>query len=205
MIRKLPAGTRIYLTKKYHHPLYIRPDHTLGNDTLYVAYDVRSNGVTVIPRGTRVKGDWVTESRPVPVAQLQLTRIFLNPVGQEISADSEVIEDLSGYNRGEVDNVSHLYKINQYRSTSNLIRRIVDVNYYVKTLLDEDINTPYLEIYTKEIPVTLTEDFMPLLFDSSSTESSVSSTSSTISLRTSHYKKNRTHKSSSTCKKCRNV
>jgi hypothetical protein len=161
VIKKIPAGTRIYLTKKYNPVLYIQPDKTLVNDNLYVAYDVKIDGQTVIPKGTRVVGDWVTESSPSIAAQLQLTRIFLSGSGQEIKADSDVIEAVSEYNDREVNNAGYLYKLNQYRATSNITRRIAKFQCKIKTLLDDNRNTIYVEIYTKEIPVTLTTDFVP--------------------------------------------
>jgi len=161
VIKKIPAGTRIYLTKPYNHTLYIQPDKTLVNDNLYVAYDVRVDGQTVIPKGTRVQGDWVTESNPTIAAQLQLTRIYLQGAGQQITADSDVIEAVSEYNNNEINNASYLYKTLQYRATSNITRRIVNFYCKVKTLLDDHRDTLYLEIYTKEIPVTLTSEFIP--------------------------------------------
>ena len=161
MVIKLSAGTRIYLTKKKHHTLYIQPDKTLVNDNLYVAYDVRVNGETVIPKGTRVVGDWVTESIPSIAAQLQIKKIYLQGSGQDINADSDVIEAISGYNNNEVNNAGFLYKINQYRSASNITRRIAKFHCMIRTLLDNNLNTIYLEIYTKEIPVTLITDFVP--------------------------------------------
>ena len=160
-ITKLPAGTRIYLTKKKSHTLYIQPDNTLVNDNLYVAYDVRFDGITVIPKGTRVTGNWVTESRPSIAAQLQLTRIYVHGPGQDIVADSDVIEAINGFNNEEVDNASHVYKLNHYRSTANIVRRIVNVNCSVRVLRDTNLNTLYLEIFTKEIPVIITQDFIP--------------------------------------------
>jgi hypothetical protein len=162
MIKKIPAGTRIYLTKKYNPVLYIQPDKTLVNDNLYVAYDVKINGQVVIPKGTRVLGDWVTESSPTIAAQLQLTKIYLHGSGQDISADSDVIEAISEYNDREVNNTGYLYKINQYHATSNITRRIVKFQCRIKTLLDDNRNTIYLELYTKEIPVILTSDFVAL-------------------------------------------
>ncbi|XWV24633.1 hypothetical protein QJ856_gp1151 [Tupanvirus deep ocean] len=161
VIKKIPAGTRIYLTKKNNHTLYIQPDKTLVNDNLYVAYDVRIDGETIIPKGTRVQGDWVTESTPTIAAQLQITKIFLQSSGQPITADSDVVEAISEYNNNEVNNASYLYKTMQYRATSNITRRIVNFYCKIKTLLDDRRDTIYLEIYTKEIPVTLTSDFVP--------------------------------------------
>ena len=161
MIKKIPAGTRIFLTKKQKDPLYIRPDTTLQNDNLYVAYDVRVNGVTVIPKGTRVVGDWVTESNPTIAAQLQIKRIFLERSGQDLSADSDVIEAITLYNKEEINNANNLTRIARYRSTANVMRRIVDVNCCITTLFDTKLNSIYLEIFTKEIPVTLLHDFIP--------------------------------------------
>lgn len=160
VIKKLSAGTRIYLKKKIPHALYIQPDQVLKNDNLYVAYDVRSNGTTIIPKGTRVIGNWITESKPTIAAQLQITRIYLCGSGQQISADSDVIEATSDYNKKEVNNACHLYKQNQYLATSNITRRIVNSQCKISTLLDNDLDTLYLEISTNEIPVTLTSDFI---------------------------------------------
>lgn len=160
VIKKIPAGTRIYLTKKKAHTLYIQPDKTLQNDSLYVAYDVKINGQTIIPKGTRVTGDWITESNPSIAAQLQINRVYLHGTGQQMLADSDVIEAVSDYNNNEVSNASYLYKQNQYRSTSNITRRVANVLCKVKTLLDNNRDTLYLEIFTKEIPVTLTIDFV---------------------------------------------
>lgn len=161
VIKKLSAGTRIYLTKKKPQELYIQPDKTLVNDNLYVAYDVRVDGITVIPRGTRVVGNWVTESCPSIAAQLQLKKIFLHGDGQDIAADSDVIEATDFYNNNEVGNASHIYKVNHYKSTSNIVRRVANFNCQIKVLNDNNLDTIYLGITTKEIPVTLTSDFIP--------------------------------------------
>lgn len=158
MTQKIPTGTRIYITKKGCPQLCIQPDKTLVNDNLYVAYDVKINGRIVIPKGTRVIGDWVTESSPLS-AQLQITRIFLHGSGQPISADSDILDAVTAYNNCEVDNTGYLHGLKYYRSMSNITRRITKFHCRVKTLLDNNINTIYLEIDTKEIPVTLMEDF----------------------------------------------
>lgn len=160
-IKKIPAGTRIYLTKKKPYPLYLQPDKTLANDNLYIAYDVRIDGQTVIPKGTRVTGDWVTESTPAIGAQFQSNYIYLDRNGQPFFADSDVIEATTDYNKDEVNNAGYLYKQNQYLAKSNIIRRIVNTQCQVKTLLDDNRNSIYLEILTKEIPVTVTSDFLP--------------------------------------------
>lgn len=160
VIKKIPAGTRIYLTKKNSFPLYIRPGKTLINDSLYVMYDVRIEGQLIIPKGTRVLGDWVTESSPCIAAQLQVKRIYLDCEGQDISADSDVIESTTCYNCREVNGTCHLYKQNQYRAESNIVRRIAKIPCQPKVLFDDNRDTIYLEIFTKEIPVTITLDFI---------------------------------------------
>lgn len=164
VINKVPAGTRIYLTKKQPYILYIQPDKVLQNDSLYVAYDVKINGQLVIPRGTRVVGDWITESYPSIGAQLQVTKIYLNGSEQEISADSDVMEVVTDYNNHEIKNTNFLYKQKQFKSTSNIIRRIVKVGHHTRTLFDNKRDILYLEINTKEIPVTLTKDFVAFPF-----------------------------------------
>jgi hypothetical protein len=160
IIKKIPEGTRIYLTKKKPYILYIQPDKTLINDNLYVAYDVRIDGRTIIPKGTRVVGDWVTESFPSIAAQLQVSRIYLQGAERQFIADSDIIETVSNYNNSEVSNANYFHKKNNYASTSNINRRIANVKCCVRTLLDNNPDTPYLEIDTQEIPVTVIQDFI---------------------------------------------
>ncbi len=162
MIKKIPKGGQIYLTKKNPKPLCIQPDKTLINDSLYVKYDVKIDGLLIIPKDTRVVGDWVTESYPVIAAQLQLKQIYLDADGQKIMADSEVYDKLTDFNEKEINNVAYLYKPNQFQSRSKIVRRIVNFNNKTRTLLDNQRNSIYLEIPTVEIPVTLTEDFIAM-------------------------------------------
>ena len=159
-IRTIPAGTRIYLTKKHAPVLSVQPGKLLLNDSLYVLYDVRINGIIVIPRGTRVTGDWVTEITPQIAVQLQITRVHLSGVGQPLIADSEVSTCLSGYSRAEVCNTPFLYNTSRHRGRSNLKRRIAKIHNRTRTLADSKPDTIYLDIDTTEIPVTLIEDFV---------------------------------------------
>lgn len=160
-IKTLPAGTRIYLTKRRNnHVICIQPGSTILNDTMYVKYDVKCDGAIVIPRGTRIVGDWVTESAPTVAAQFQANQIYLHPAGQSIMADSDVIDSKCIYNSAEVSDAAVMYKINRYRSSSNVKRRIVKIGCRVKTLLDNNRKTTYLEISTVEIPIILSSDFV---------------------------------------------
>ena len=160
VINKIPTGTRIYLKKKIPHTLYIQPDKTLVNDNLYVAYDVKIDGQIVIPKGIRVVGDWVTESSPVISAQLQVSKIYLQGSGQQILADSEVYENLCVFNGDEIGNRGYFYKTNQYRSLSNITRRIIKSQLGCRTLMDDRRDSIFIEIPTSEIIVTLTADFV---------------------------------------------
>ena len=162
MIKKISAGTQFYLMKKNSKPLCIQPDKTLINDNLYVKYDVKVDGQIIIPRGTRVVGDWVTESRPTIAAQLQLTQIYLQADGQKIMADSDLYESLTDYNFKEINDADYIYKQKQHQSTSNITRRIVNFDSKTKTLFDNQRNVIYIEIPTSEIIVTLMEDFIAM-------------------------------------------
>lgn len=159
-IKKILAGTCIYLTKKNKQKLYIQPEKTIVNDNLYVAYDVRVDGVTVIPKGTRVVGDWVTESTPVIAAQLQINWIYLSGSGQEIQGDSEMICSLTDYDSREIGCIPFMSKNRQYHSPSNITRRMTTIGLHSKTLLDNRRDMIYLEIDTTEIPIILTKDFL---------------------------------------------
>jgi hypothetical protein len=156
---KVPIGTRIYLTRPRPHNFYIQPDTILLDEFMFVSYDVRIDGRTVIPRGTIIVGDWITESDPCFAAQFQATKIIFRNFGKRISADSEIIESVSAYNNCEVYNSRYLYKTLDYISVANIRRRVVDVQCDVKCLPDHRIDSLYLEICTKEIPLILTRDF----------------------------------------------
>ncbi len=158
MAIKIPAGTRMYLTKKIPHNLYIQPDTTLLGDNLYVAYDVKIDGQIIIPIGIRVQGDWITESNPTVAAQLQVNKIYLSGTGQIVKADSDIYEELTEYNSREVENANHLHETLGYRSTANIYRRIIAVHCKIKVLNDDFLNLLYIEIPTKEIPVTFIAD-----------------------------------------------
>lgn len=165
IIQKVPEGTRIYLRKSHGKPLYMRPNQTITADTLYVAYDVRIDGVTVIPRGTRVQGDWITESTPTFAAQLQIHRIFLELGGQDISADSDVIETITAYNSNEIASLPFVSKVSDHingaKSNQTHRKRIVKYGNRIKALRDTNVDSIYIEIQTREIPVTITRDFIP--------------------------------------------
>lgn len=163
VVIKLPAGTRFYLTKKRSPTICIQPDKSILNDNLYVAYDVKIGDNVIIPRGTRVIGDWITESSPSISAQLQLSRIYLQGSGQSISADSDVIESVNQYNHDEVDSNQYLFRTNLYKANSGITRRIVKYGYNIGALTDNNRDTIYIEINTIEIPMTLIEDFTPQL------------------------------------------
>lgn len=157
----VPAQTKIYLTREPPHEIFLKPDTTLANDSLYVLYDIRlPDGTPIIPRGTRAIGDWVTESSPTISAQLQLTKICLNGESITISADSDVFESLIEYNNTEVNNSNVVQQVLFYQSTANIERRIVKFPCQIRVLLDERLNTEYIQIFAKEVSVTLLADLV---------------------------------------------
>jgi len=164
----VPTGTRIYLTKKTCDPtfaIWIKPDNTLLNDDLFVAYDVKIGPVTALFKGTRVRGNWVTESLPVVAAQFQAKRIYLDATGQDFFADSTPIQKVTLVNPIEVAGATVVFKDGEFRSPSNIPRRIVTVRNKTYALADNLSNIDvaagtYLDISTQEIPVTLTSDLL---------------------------------------------
>lgn len=162
MSSSILKGTQIYLTKNIPgNELSLKVDTTLVDDTLMVLYDVKVGTTIVIPRGAKVMGNWVTESSPSIAAQLQLTKICINGVWTPIHADSNVYETTTVYNRNEIYNSNSVRQQLTYKSTANVIRRIVNVKCHVKVLPDNNIpnlDVVYLNIFTDEIIVTLTEN-----------------------------------------------
>lgn len=160
----IPTGTRIYLTKNTcsaDYTIWIKPDNTLLNDDLFLAYDVKIGSVTALFKGTRVRGNWVTESQPVVAAQFQSQKIYLDATGQDFFADSTPIQKVTLVNPAEVGGATVVFKDGVFRSPSNIPRRIVTVRNKTYVLDDNlrDVNiasATYLDIATKEIPVVLT-------------------------------------------------
>lgn len=160
MVEKIPAGTRIYLTKFDKQVLYIKPDCNIIGDNMYVAYDVRINGQTIIPKGTRVVGDWITETTPCYAAQFQVLEIYISAKAQPFDADSEVFEKVVAYNSNEVNSSAFFYKKPDYKSQANVNRRVAQINSKSKILSNNKLDTLYIEINTKEIPATIMQDFI---------------------------------------------
>lgn len=158
MTIKIFAGTKIYLKKKHPFKLYIKPNKNLFNDTLLVAYDVKHEDKIIIPQNTLVIGNWITETHPTIAAQFQINYLCLNDEKIPIVADSDLYEAISAYNQCEIHSAPYLYKIMDFKSPSNLVRRIVKANCQIKVLFDDNLNSLYIEIPTREIQTTLIED-----------------------------------------------
>jgi hypothetical protein len=163
----VPSGTRIFLTKRRNptYSLFIRPDTTLFNDNLYVAYDVKIGTTTAIRKGTRVTGNWITESTPVVAAQLQVNKIHFNSTPQDFFADSDPVQTVTVVNPAEVGNANAFLKDADSRSSANITRRIVTVRCRTYPLPD-DLNDfdialgTYLNINLREVPVTVVSDLV---------------------------------------------
>jgi hypothetical protein len=163
----VPIGTRLYLTKRKDpsYALYIKPDRVVPNEELFVAYDVKIGTITAIPKGTRVIGNWITESTPVLAAQFQAHTIFLTNKGLEFHADSVPIQTITIVDPAEVGDATLIIKEADYISPARVLRRIVTVRCRTFALLDDispaDIpNGTYLNINTTEIPATVIANFI---------------------------------------------
>jgi hypothetical protein len=166
----IPRGTKIYLTRKQPgsratvtgSELSLKIDRHLPNDILYVLYDVKIGPVVIIPKGTAVLGDWITETVPCPAAQLQLSKIFINGERRDILADSDIFHTITTYNINEVMDANVVQSALIYHSTANITRRIVNVKCRTKVLEEgePDLHILYMNINTREIPVVLLEDFI---------------------------------------------
>lgn len=155
--------TQIYLTKiNPGHELSIKLDTNLLDDTLHTLYDVKVGTNIVIPRGSKVKGNWISETVPVIAVQLQLTSICIDGGWVPIMADSEIFRSTTLYNINEVHNANNIRRLLTFKSTANIIRRVVDVRCQTKVLPDTLLlhdGELYVSIFTDEIQVTLLKDF----------------------------------------------
>ena len=147
---RIPTNTKMYLTNKNKNNLYVKQNTTLININLYVAYDLKINGITIIPKGTRVLGDWITSN----IAQFIVHKIFLKGNGQIMSAESDYYNKLINYDQ----NVSHFYKSRNLIANKN--QRIMKYNYLNQFQFDSQITTNYVEIDQTEITVSFTSDFV---------------------------------------------
>lgn len=155
-----PIGTELYLKRDLSYTLYLKPDVTLKAQPFIVKYDCRINGITVVPRGTQVVGEWISLSVPSTKAYLKLTLICDSGSYRPISAVSGEYTNVALFNSIEVNNVSHLYNIMTEKSSANKIRRIVEISCQTKILVDRNVDSPYIEIPTNEIVVTLDADLV---------------------------------------------
>ena len=162
----LPAGTRFYLTKYANKIMSLAPDDAILSQNMFVAYDVRMGGSTIIPKGTRVVGDWITESAtegvPMSTAQFQAHEIYLQRSAQEILADSDVFQDNTYYNRDELEGSVVVYQCAPVRTRCQIPRRSIQCNCKIKILEDKTPDSQYIVVDTTEVPMTLLEPFIPL-------------------------------------------
>jgi hypothetical protein len=147
--------------------LSIEPNKTLKNYSMYVTYDVINNGQIVIPRDTRVVGDWETENCPEPSAQFITKKIYLDSDPSDLYSTSKIFNAITLYNSEEIFNAPLLYKKNRFNSKvsasnkSMIPRRDVRIGLTLsKTLVDNFIDKVYLDIPTHEIEMTLRDNFV---------------------------------------------
>jgi hypothetical protein len=162
-ISKISADTRLYLTRRPAVKMYIRPDKNIPDNNLYLLYDLRVNGVLVIPNGTRFSGTWITENDPEIAAQLQLDTIYLTAEGQDFIGDSDIFNTITAYTSTEIGDADVIFQKMQKKTASNLVRRHVNYDNKNIILTDNNCDAIFIEIPSAEIPITVTQDFAPFL------------------------------------------
>jgi hypothetical protein len=155
-ISTLKPGTMIYLRRNTPN-LKLSLGEIVDDYELYLAYDLHI-GYRVIPRGTRVKGQWITSGLPNPMSQLIISKIY--PIeqvkqnnrtaeikysnAQEFLADSDFFINIQS---------RPLYKYNRLE----YVRRITSRKPITETFTTQQYNL----IDTREIVVYLREMFVP--------------------------------------------
>lgn len=158
IIKKIPAGTNIYVSKQNISLIHIQPGQKILSDSLYVKYDVKVDGYTVIPKGTRIEVNWISEIKPQVAVQIQTTKIFLQGSGQEIVAHSEVMSDTTELDSIELENSPYILEYDcKFKCNNSLMK----FNCSKKRLQRNRHNSLYLTINAKEIKIILVQDYIP--------------------------------------------
>lgn len=158
MAISIPSGKTFYLKKEPPYVLCLKPDITLENQTYIVKYDCNINGVTIIPRGTKIIGNWITQSTPSISAYFDVKLICQNNTLTSINAISRYYNDITQFNDIEVYNADYFLLVLNETSQSNLVRRGIQVNCREKILNDNNLNSTYITVPTNEIAVTVYEN-----------------------------------------------
>lgn len=149
------SGSRIFVTSGNNYKLELKPDNTLAEYTMYLKYDYKIDGTTILPKGTRIDGYWISESQPELSAQFQATQLYLYDQCYNLEADSDVYTDTVLFDNREVENSVYFYKLGTYKAVSNVVRVEAMIECKKKILYTLNPNTVYLEIPMKEIPLIL--------------------------------------------------
>lgn len=146
------AGTNIYLRKLRGSTFTVKPDTDILDDDFLVAYDVRINGETVIPRGTKMMGNWINTTTPTVTIELQITKVHYDNMWLPFHAASDVIYAIAKPNNVE----SHLNKV--LAACSNM-SELYDPLCKVTIELIEDRDELVMNVSMNEIRVVMSEDF----------------------------------------------
>lgn len=158
----IPAQTILYVYNIPNYELCIKPGSII-TDTVYLLYDFKIDGVVVLPKNTKMTGSWITES-VTNKAQLQIDKIYFNNncnvTSYDFVADSNTYSGTVLFNDVEVNNAISIRKKIDYYPSTYVHRRIVKINCGDVILLDNDLNSTYINIFTGEIMITLLDDFV---------------------------------------------
>lgn len=149
------SGSRIFVTSENNYYLEMKPNNTLCDYAIYLKYDYKIDGRTILPKGTRLDGYWISESVPEPSIQFQASKLYLYDECYDIEADSEVYDKIVMFDNREVENAIFFYKTGTYRSSSNLIRTESIIDCKKKLLYTQNQNSLYLEVPLSEVSLIL--------------------------------------------------
>lgn len=158
MLISVPISTRIYLKKILSPYFCIVPGSNPVVDIFCVLYDVYINDVVVIPSKSTVTGTWTTSTSPI-YAKLTITSIIINNISYKINGVSSFFTNLTSFESAQIENANSLSLLKVYKSTANISRRLVNVNYTNLILYDEVPDTTFVIIPCYEIVINLTSNF----------------------------------------------
>jgi hypothetical protein len=165
-IKSLDTGRRGYLTRKNGRDLYVKIGSNVEDEILSVAYDIRVEGVTILPQGALVIGDWVSNQDDPSQIRFMTKEIFLEGQYQEFIADSDIFDQVIRFDTDKLANKNHFYSRSstigrRQDSTSNQGRnfRIVNKCRHM-SIRQSNSGAEYVRIPAQEIPFTVVESFV---------------------------------------------
>jgi hypothetical protein len=154
-IKSLNTGRRGYLTRPGGHDLYIKVGSHVDGEVLHVAYDIRVEGVTILPKGAIVIGDWITNEEDPTQAMFMTNEVFVEGQFQEFIADSDIYNEIHRFNADRLSDPSHFYLTSTHGANHRIINKCRHM-----TIRSNREGDPYIRIPAQEIPFTIVDSFV---------------------------------------------